>query len=578
MAKPLEARFGVKIFRGGWLGLNLARSKIPHTEHVRPTSAIYLSAITVNLLGLVLPLSMLQVYDRIIPNAAEVTLGALIIVLIVAIGLETLLRVSRLLVDHYNAAKFSHNVTVDAFGRLLNPYGEQPAKLPPRKTIDRLEAIARLGGYLGGPARQVAIDLPFSAVFLLTIGIIGGWLVLVPMTIAAIFAALTYFQSRALERTVERKDTNNTRIFDFITEVLSGISTVKGLSIERMMMRRFEHLGSTSAVDTFDHIAASDRAMTMAGSLGNLTTIAVATVGATMAVSGSITIGTLAACSLLAGRAVQPALRVAGIWNEYQRTKLALREAAHVFAMAPLDPAETKEKYGHAPEIRFEETYCDTGLGRPAFRGINLTVNPKDIVSFCGPDGSGKSTLMRLIAGLQEPTSGRVLIDGVDARAFRSNYVNSVGLVSAQSEVFQGTIIENLVLFGSGCSQDAALLTCQALGLEDEIHRFPDGYATELGATATEALPKGFIQRIVLARALAQQPRILIIDEAQGFLDLRSDEKLREALKDFQFQSTVVIAGSRGEYLGISNRIFDLSETAVGMAIDERAANCGGQS
>lgn len=575
MTKLTEADIRTESFKGGWLGLGLARSRIPHTEHVKPTSAIYLSAVTVNLLGLVLPLSMLQVYDRIIPNVAEVTLGALVLVLVIAVGLEAVLRISRLQIDHFNASKFSHNVTVDAFGRLLNPHGQTSAKLSPRKTIDRLESIARLGGYLGGPARQVVVDLPFSAVFFLTIGIVGGWLVLIPIAIAAIFAMITVMHGRALERTVDSKDANNARIFDFITEVLSGISTVKGLSIERMMMRRFEHLGGASAVDTFNHIVASDRAMIMAGSLGNLTTVAVATSGATMVVNGSITIGTLAACSLLAGRAVQPALRVAGIWNEYQRTKLALREASKVFAMATLDSLDTTTKCERAPEIRLLDVHHEMGPGRPAFQKIDLSIAPNDIASFCGPDGTGKSTLLRLIAGLQEPTSGHVLVGGMNARTFRSCYRNSVGLVSAESEVFQGSIIDNLVLFGAGCSQETALRTCQILGLEDEIYRFPDGYATELGVGAAETLPKSFIQRIVLARAFAQQPRLLIVDEAQGFLDFASASKLREALKDAQIQSTIILAGNQSDYLEISNRIFDVSKIGTEVTVMERANNSG---
>lgn len=553
---------------GQW---ELGEHKLPHTSLLKPTPEIYLAATAINVLGLALPLSLLQIYDRVIPNAAEATLGALVLILVAAISIEAILRISRLQIEHFNAAKFSHNVTVEAFGKMLNPYAGDTAKQSPRKLIDRLDAMARLGGYLGGPARQIAIDLPFSAVFFLMIGIIGGWLVLIPIAVAAVFVLLTYLHGRLVEKSVERKDAHDTRLFDFITEVLGGISTVKGLSTERMMMRRFESLEKTSAANTFEQIIGSDRAQIMAGSLGNITTIAITTVGAPMAVDGSITIGTLAACGLLAGRAVQPTLRVAGIWNEYQRTKLTLRETSKILALPSLDRSETASEYPHAPEIKFSGVDCSTGPGRLEFQDVELTINPKEIVSIVGPTGVGKSTLLHLIAGLREPEAGRVLIDGMEARSFRSGFANSIGFVSAETEIFQGTILENLLLFGAGKNQDTAMRTCQILGIEDEIFKFPDGYSTVLGRSAVEALPKGFIQRLVLARAISQQPRILILDETDGFLDMKSDLLLRENLQDLSFSSTLVLVSSRPDYLKLSTRIFDITRGESALLVRERA-------
>ncbi len=538
-------------------------SRLPHTNLVRSTSSVYLSAVVVNLLGLVLPLSMLQVYDRVIPNAAETTLSAIVTILILTVVIEAALRISRLYIDNFNAAKFSHNITVDALGRLLNPLSESAPRLSARKTIDRLDAIARLGGFMGGPARQIATDLPFSFVFLLAIGVVGGWLVMIPIAILVSFGALTFAYGRALERAIERKDAQDIRSFDFITEVLGGISTVKGLSTEQMMMRRFERLGRTSAAHTYDLIVASDRAQIMSSSLGNITTIAIATVGATMAVDGSVTIGTLAACSLLSGRAVQPTLRVAGIWNEYQRTKLILREASKIFSLPPLPQEQSTKKCGHSPEIRLENVSCRTGDNGSGFHNLDLTIGSNEIVSFCGPNGVGKSSILKLIAGLREPEQGRVAIDGIDAQTFRSSFVNSIGYVSPGTAIFHGSILENLTLQGAGCDHETALRTCQILGLEDEIYRFPDGYSTELGGAAVESLPKGFIQRLILARAIAQEPSVLILDEAQAFLDPHSDRVFRECLLDLKFKSTIILVTNRIEYVEMSDQIFDVSTGKV---------------
>ena len=521
--------------------------------------SLYASAIVVNLLGLVLPLTMLQIYDRVIPNVAEATLSALVGVLLVTTLIEGTLRVSRIYIDGFNAAKFSLNVTSDAFDRLLTSNLLELQAEPTRKTIDRLDAIARLGSFFGGPARQIFVDLPFSIVFIVAIAVVGGWLVVIPIAISIGFAIIVFYWGSTLERLVETKDAQDTRVFDFISEVLSGISTVKGLATEQFMCRRFERLWRASAVSTFNLISTSDRAQIMAATLGNITTIAVASFGAVLALDGSITVGTLAASSLLSGRAIQPILRIAGVWNEYQRTRLTLREASKVFSVPASSSIGRRAILDRPPEISLTSVGCHLGKDKHAFRNISMVINPGDIVSFCGPNGVGKTSILKLISGQQQPDSGVIQIAGCSAREFRQKYSNSIGHVSPETSVFHGSIIENLTLFGTGCDQQQALQAAQLLGLEEEIYRFPGGYSTELGRAAVETLPKAFIQRILIARAVAQRPRVLILDEAQAYLDTRSDAILREALMDLKFSTTIILVTNRPEYTLLADQVFDFS-------------------
>ena len=521
------------------------------------------SAVIVNLLGLVMPLAMLQVYDRIIPSESTVTLTAVVLILILTTVLEAILRIARIYVDNFDAAKFSHNVLVDAFGRLLHPHASDIGLTTPRKAIDRLEAIARLGSFIGGPARQIAIDLPFSLIYFITIAIVGGWLVLVPLAIALVFGLFTFVFGSTLEEAVEQKDGQDTRVFDFVGQVLGGISTVKGLSTERLMMRRFERLGKKTARNTFNLVFAADRTQVMANSLGNVTTLSVVTVGAILAVEGTLTIGTLAACSLLAGRAVQPTLRLAGIWNEYQRTKLTMREASRIFELPALREEKASRHLKNAPEIRFSQVSFSLDPQGRTFQLGDLTIAPNSIVSLCGSNGSGKSSILKLIAGLREPDIGCVKINGMEASSYRCNFSNAIGIVSPESTIFHGTIIENLTLFGTGCGQEDALNVCDFLGLEDEIYKFPAGYSTELGGAAVESLPKGFIQRLILARAIAQRPKVLLLDEAHAFLDPTSDLKLRECLKDLQLSSTIIQVTNRPEHLALSHQNYDVTQAGI---------------
>lgn len=544
---------------------SLAKNGVPFSDLLRVPLSVLIAALTINLLGLLLPIAILQVYDRVIPNASEATLVVLVSVLIIAALTEAILRTARAYLLGWNAAKFAHNTSVEALHRLLNAPHADAWREPPNKILERLEAVSQLGSFYGGAVRQIWIDLPFAALFIAVIGLIGGPIVVVPVILLVLFGTATLVYGARLRETLARKDEHSTRTLDFISQALRGISTVKGQAMDAFMARRFERLSVTSASLTHDLIIASDRAQIMAGMLGNVTVVSIATVGAVLAAHDQMTIGTLAACSMLSGRAVQPFLRVAGVWNELQRTRIALRDAATVFALPRADLQTAGECAISAPDIEFDDVTFRNEGAKVGWRDLSLHISPGDIVSFCGGDGVGKSSILRLIAGHIEAQSGVVRLDGMPASSYRKNVSNSIGYVSPATKVFNGTILENLTLFGHGCSVDEALTVTSALGLERDISLLPGGFETMLGGAATEAMPRGFIQRLLIARAIAPSPRLLILDEAQAFLDQESDARLRECLLDLKFKSTIVLVTNRPDYLALSDKIFDMTPGLITM-------------
>ncbi|MEO1495233.1 MAG: ABC transporter transmembrane domain-containing protein [Pseudomonadota bacterium] len=538
---------------------SLGQHGIPYTDLLRVPISVSVAALTINMLGLLLPIAILQVYDRVIPNASQETLVVLIAILIAAAFGEAALRTARAYLLGWNAAKFSHNISVEAVHRLLNAPHNSVWREPPNKVLERLEAVSQLGGFYGGTVRQIWIDLPFAALFIVVIGIIGGLLVIVPIILLLLFGTATFIYGARLRDTLARKDEHSTRTLDFISQALRGISTVKGQAMDAFMARRFERLSVTSASLTHDLITASDRAQIMAGMLGNVTIVSIATVGAVLAAHDQMTIGTLAACSMLSGRAVQPFLRVAGVWNELQRTRIALSDAAAVFALPRRQTKSALQCAVHAPDIEIDRMTFRNDGATGGWSELSLRIDPGDIACFCGGDGVGKSSLLRLLAGHTEPQEGEVRIDGVSALEYRQDFSNSTGYVSPDTTVFNGTILENLTLFGNGCTVEEAVATVASLGLERDISLLPEGYETVLGGAASEAMPRGFIKRLLIARALATEPRLLILDEAQAYLDPASDLRLRERLLDLKFRSTIVMATNRPEYQALANKIFDMT-------------------
>lgn len=562
----------------GRIGLTpgaLARAGIPYTHLLAAPTSTYLAAIIVNLLGIALPVSILQVYDRVIPNQSVETLTMLVLALIGVAVAEALLRITRLYLVGWGAARFAHNLASEALSRLLLARPDQIWAESPSKTLDRFDAVSKLGSFFGGTARQVIVDLPFAVIYLTIIAMIAGVLVFVPLAVILVFGLLTLRYSRQLQETIRRKDAQDVRSFDFVSEVLSGVATIRGQAMEAFMMRRFERLIRTSAGLINQSIGSSDRAQTFAGLLGNVTMVAMASIGAVHAVQGDLTVGSLAACSMLAGRTVQPVLRVAGMWNEFQHTRLALDDAVTIFGLPSDAVAATTEVLAEPPAIRLDGvSYVYEGTGQ-GLRGIDLVIEPGEVICLCGPGGVGKSTLLKMISGLLLPQEGEVTIHAMPADAFRTRISNSIGYVSPETSALQGTIMENLTLFGMGVPQDEALHAARQIGIEEEIHGFPEGYETQLGGRAVERMPTGLVQRILIARALAQRPSVLILDEAQSYLDPRAHAQLRECILDLRDRTTVILVTNLPEYVAMSDRVFDLSPGTITERAHQRETVAG---
>jgi ATP-binding cassette, subfamily C, bacterial LapB len=165
-----------------------------------------------------------------------------------------------------------------------------------------------------------------------------------------------------------------------------------------------------------------------------------------------------------------------------------------------------------------------------------------------------------LLAGLLQPTSGRIKFDGNDISQFDPRAVRKVAAYLPQKpELFSGTVMENLTGFRKGEAEDTAIMLAEQLGLDEKIALLPGGYETQLGDTTAESLPAGTRQQIAIVRSLVTRPAIILFDEANSNLDSQDDARLRDTLATYRGRSTVVMVSHRPSMLGISDRVFRLS-------------------
>ena len=520
------------------------------------------AALTLNVLSLGLPIVILQVYDRILPNAALDTLSLLAAGLVAVLLLDALLRTARAYITGWNAARFEHAAACRAVDRILAAEIGRVEREPPGVHLDRLQAIDVLRDFYAGQARLILLDLPFVVLFLGLIWFIAGPLVAVPLVTLALLAVAALLVGRLLKKALAERATLDDRRYSFMIEALGGIQTIKGLAMEALMQRRYERLQESAAAATYRNTFLSNLAQGLGSLLSNLTLVAVASVGATLVIAGELTIGGLAASTLLAGRTVQPLLRALGLWTQFQSIAIARERVNRLFEMAPetaVGQADIGELKGAVEFKGVSFSYEDSGA--PLLDRVDLKIAPGEVIGISGHTGSGKTSLLMLMMNALKPAHGQVLFDGRDAADFDPlSLRRQIAYLPQYAVLFQGTILENLTLFRGSEAVDESLAAVKLLGLDETIHRLPGGYETKVGDGAPEQLPAGPSQGLALARALAGRHRIILFDEANAAFDSKADGRLRAALAELKGDSTMVLISHRPSLLALADRIFDLKD------------------
>ena len=536
-----------------------------HSRNIAPSVWLRLdvlaASLSINLLSLALPIVILQIYDRILANTALDTFSLLMVGLCVVVCVEAGLRIARGFVMAWLGSSFEHKLGTEAFERLLQTDITRFESLPPGSYLDRLQGVESLRDFHSGPAATVLIDLPFVFVYLGLIWVIAGWLVAVPAGLLVVFAAAALIVGRALRRALEDRAAMDDRRYDFLMETLAGIHTVKSMAMEPVMTRRYERLQAQSADSVWRLGRLSSFGQGLSTVFGQIAMATVVGGGALLAIDGHLTIGAVAASTLLTGRALQPVLRGMSLWNQYQMVRLARRRIDEIRSL-PSEFADREALRGVAsPSIHLEAVSFGYREDSYLFDAVSLDVAPGEAIGITGDNGVGKSTFLSLIMGLVAPVHGRVLIDGRDVnRIDPAELRAAIGFMPQTGTLFRGSLLDNLTLFRGGEAVDRAIDLASLLGLDEVITRMPLGLNTQMGESAVEAASDGIRQRILMVRALVNDPSIILFDSANAALDQHSDRLLTQLLRSFKGQKTMVISTHRPSLLGMCDRCFRIAE------------------
>nr|WP_298173420.1 type I secretion system permease/ATPase [uncultured Pseudomonas sp.] len=516
-----------------------------------------LASLLINVLGLMVPLFIMQTYDRVVPNQATATLWVLAIGLFVGTAFELLLRVLRAhLLD--NAGKKTDVVlSATLFERITG----MSMKARPATVGGFAQSIHDFQGlreFLTAVTLTSLIDLPFALLMILVIWLLGGWLVVIPLLAFPLTAAFALIIQSRLRDTVQKSLALAAQRQALLIETLGGLEMLKACGAESERQHAWEKThGALTRLDSHGRFLSS---LATNGTLffQQFAGMAIIVAGVYSIIAGDLSVGALVACYMLGSRVLAPLGQIAGLITRYQQARLTMTSTDALMALpqerqAKQRPLERTQLHG-ALDVR-QVTFSYPGQSTPALSKVSLRLAPGERVGIIGRSGSGKSTLARLLMAFYTPDEGQILLDNLDLRQLDvADLRHQIGYVAHDLPLLAGSLRDNLTL-GARYVNDVRMLEVAELsGVSELARQHPQGFDRPVGERG-QLLSGGQRQAVLLARAMLLDPPILLLDEPTSAMDNTSEEILRNRLQSWAQGKTMLLITHRASMLSLVDRL-----------------------
>ncbi len=516
-----------------------------------------LASLLVNLFTLAIPLFVMNVYDRVVPNNAMETLWVLAIGALLVAGFDFLLRTLRAWFIDVAGKRADLTLSSNIFEQILGTRMDSRSGAA-GATANHMREFEGLRDFFTSASLTTLIDLPFLVIFLAVIWMIGGPIVIIPLLAVPVVLIAAMVIQIPLHKAVSETFKESTQKHAILVEALAGSETIKSESAEGVMQRKWEQYVEKLAKSGIKSKLWSTLAVNFTTFAHQLTTIGIVAYGVHQISAGEMTVGALIACTILTGRALAPLTGVSSLLIRYRQSMVALK-ALHGLMEKPVDRPGTTH-FLHRPTIEGAIEFRQVDFKYPhqeenAITQFNLKIKPGERIAIIGRIGSGKSTLQKLLLGLYQPQAGTVLVDNthlgqIDPAQLR----RSIGYVSQEIVLFRGTLRENISLGNPQATDEAVLQAAQLAGVDSFASQHPKGYDMEVGERG-EGLSGGQRQAVAMARALLSKPPIILLDEPTSSMDSTAEKQWKDRFNPFLKERTLILVTHRSSLLTLADRL-----------------------
>ena len=539
-----------QVRQGHWFWSVIAESRPLYMD-------VLFAALLANIFALGMPLFTMNVYDRVVPNQAFETLWVLSIGLLLMMAGDLVLRTMRSRFVDLASSRVDVKLSAFIMERVLGMRMEQrPASAG--SFASNLRAFESVRDFIGSATVVAFIDLPFSLIFLVTIAWIS-WLMLIPLVVGSLIMLLYSLavqgRMHELAETTYRASAQRNAT---LIEGLVGFETIKAVGAESSIQTKWEKSAALLARVGAQLRLLSSTASSASAFVQQFVNLSIVVIGVYAISEKELTMGGLIACTMLAGRALAPVGQVAGLLVQFHTASTALHSLDEMMKRDVERPADAnyvnRGRLQGAIEFR-NVSFAYPGQTAPSLHGLSFRIKPGEKVAILGRIGSGKTTLEKLVLGLFQPTEGAVLVDGIDLRQLDPAELRSqIGYVQQDIMLFYGTLRENITLGAPQAQHQDIVRAAEIGGVLSLVNHHPQGFDMLVGERG-ESLSGGQRQGVAIARAVINDPPILLLDEPTSSMDYSSEEDIKRRITEYAKDKTVLLISHRTALLELVDRI-----------------------
>jgi PrtD family type I secretion system ABC transporter len=528
--------------------------------------AVVIFSFIINILMLTVPLYLLQIFNRVVPNKSSDTLFFLTGLVIVAVITLSILEATRrfifVRIGSWLDGRLGGLVLSGSISRSVSKCrGTSAQGLRDLATVRRLFANSGLFPIL---------DAPWTPIFMLVLFMLHPVIGIISLTGAIVLLVLALLNEFSTRKLINDANSASSSAENYATAILRNSDVIEAMGMRKNAIDAWENLHGTSVELQTQSSIRSSRMASIAKFIRMMLQIAVIGAAGLLVLDGQLSAGGLIASVLLMRRAVAPMDRAISSWKVIIKARKSFRNVSARLDQAPeLNASNTLPIPSGYLSVKHVAYKYPSG-SKQILRDVTFRAKPGEIIGLAGETAAGKSTLARLIVGLAKPNSGYVRIGKVDLVRWGAEVLGPyVGYLPQSTELFSGTIRQNIARMGEG-NFDAVVSAAKSAGVHDMVMQFPDSYDTDIGLSGAY-LSGGQRQRLALARVLYGNPKLVVLDEPEANLDREGRAALAQALAELKRNKAIVVLISHQKsVLDSADRLLVLRDGKIKSEIDKQ--------
>ena len=523
---------------------------------------VLIASILINLFVLVTPLFTMNVYDRVVPNAAISTLWVLAIGVLVIYIIDILLKFLRAYFLEVAGRKSDIIMSSIIFEKVLDlQMSSMPRSLGSFANI--LKEFESIRGFLTASTISLVIDLPFVIFFLSIIYYIAGSIVLITLLIMAVLLLYTIILRKKLQTSIKETYKASSSKNGVLIESISAIESLKTLSALGYAQWKWEEATGNIADKSIRTKFLSTSIMTVTSFLVQLNTVLVIIGGVYLISDNNLSLGGLIATVIISSRAIAPMGQVASLLANYEHTKASYQAIDSIMNLPVEHPAGKRfvQRPEYKGDIEFRNvTFTYPQADKSSLEEVNFKIKQGHSYGLVGKIGSGKSTIQKLILGLYSIQEGSIIIDNIDIKQLDlGDLRKNIAYVSQDVVLFSGSLKENLIYRAPHADDEMILRAAELSGVMDFVNKHPKGFDMQITERGSN-LSGGQRQSIAIARAILLDSPIVVLDEPTSMMDNGTETKIIKNLTNYLEGKTVILVTHRPSLLKLVENMMVFDE------------------